>query len=159
MRKSDKVIAESSAERRAYILSRHIVAPSGCHEFSGSISKWGYGTAKVGSECVLVHRISLFHKTGIIGELATHSCDNPRCINADHLSWGTVATNNADMMHRGRNKQPKGDSHALAKLTSSQVKEIRAIGRSMTMARIAAIYGVYYTAISKIINNKTWVQS
>lgn len=52
------------------------------------------------------HRASLFlAKGGDIDDkniFAMHLCDNPPCINPNHLSWGTVLDNNRDTIFKGR---------------------------------------------------------
>ena len=45
-------------------------------------------------------------------EHVMHSCDNPRCINPRHLSYGTRSENAKDMVAKGRNKKPSRDNIA-----------------------------------------------
>lgn len=48
------------------------------------------------------NRLVLFLTTGIIGDLALHKCDNSKCVNPDHLYWGTPQQNVRDAYERGR---------------------------------------------------------
>lgn len=52
------------------------------------------------------NRLVLTLKNGPIpkGLFACHSCDNPKCLNTDHLYLGTPLQNVADMTKRGRSK-------------------------------------------------------
>ncbi len=36
------------------------------------------------------------------GQFVLHECDNPRCINLDHLFLGTAKENSEDMVRKGR---------------------------------------------------------
>lgn len=78
---------------------------SACVEYRGARNADGYGVLPVpvdGSR--LAHRAALAEKLGRpVQGVARHSCDNPPCINQDHLLEGTQADNIADAVARGRN--------------------------------------------------------
>src|SRR5689334_12116829 len=80
-----------------------------CWEWKGSRSKpMGYGriTTRNGS-VELAHRISwmLFRGDIPTGQYVLHHCDNPPCVNPEHLFLGTYSDNNLDMAHKGRHWQ------------------------------------------------------
>lgn len=89
---------------------------------------------------------------------AMHSCDNPPCINPEHLSPGTHAENMADMVRKGRSIGRKGADHHKAKLTDAIVSEILETysDRRTSTAEIAQKYGVSQPTISYILIGKTW---
>lgn len=64
---------------------------------------------------------------GTKGMVVRHKCDNPRCINPEHLELGTYSDNTQDMLKRKRNKTivPLGQNNGRCKLTDEQVQEIR----------------------------------
>jgi hypothetical protein len=80
------------------------VTDRGCLEFTGCVNEKGYGLFSVKNRSRLAHRVSWSLLRGDIpaGMALLHSCDNPRCVNIDHLSIGTRAENNADMIRKGR---------------------------------------------------------
>lgn len=83
------------------------VTGSGCWEWDGSRNDAGYGlftAAHLGLHEILAHRVAYEHFTGPIpdGMLVRHACDNPPCMNPDHLSVGTKQDNAQDMIDRGR---------------------------------------------------------
>jgi hypothetical protein len=84
-----------------------------------------------------------------------HQCDNPLCVNPDHLLSGSHADNVADKVRRGR--QPKGENAFGAKLTDDQVREIRATPRKRgSGVRLARKYGVSDTLIHRIRRGMGW---
>lgn len=83
------------------------VTESGCWEWNGKRNDNGYGifdAKRLGYVLARAHRVMYEHVTGeTIGDLQLrHKCDNPPCVNPDHLIPGTAADNVQDMVERGR---------------------------------------------------------
>lgn len=85
---------------------------------------------------------------------ALHACDNPNCVNPDHLWWGTQAENMADMAAKGRANAPKGEASPLARLTNDAVRAIRR--STEPNSALAVRYGVDKSKICRIKNRKAW---
>ncbi|AXY81724.1 endonuclease [Dickeya phage Katbat] len=64
----------------------------------------GYGTLSIGNKMALAHRVSheLFKGPIPNGQTIMHSCDNPLCVNPEHLSLGNQSLNMRDMYSKGR---------------------------------------------------------
>lgn len=86
-----------------------------------------------------------------------HSCDNPRCINPEHLILGTQRDNVRDMWSKNRQgvKGMPGVKHPLAILKDSDVLEIRS-NLFQSGKSLAIKYGVSVATISMIRSGKTW---
>lgn len=124
-----------------------------CWEWTGGKNDERYGYMRVGIKSEKAHRLSYQWLIGPIpkGKILMHTCDNPSCVNPYHLRVGTQLDNVRDMMEKGRNVT------RTQKLNKEQVLEIRhryACGE--TQQALADEYGVGVTAISKIVNRKTW---
>lgn len=125
----------------------------------------GYGTIHIPGENrrVPAHRFSYERVNGPIprGMHVCHKCDNPPCVNPDHLFLGTHLDNVADKVRKGRAKGhggPPGERCSLSRLNSEQVLEIRrryAQG-GVSQSVLAAEFGVKQPNISEIIIRKTW---
>lgn len=132
---------------------------NGCVIFTGHKDDCGYGRISKDGKLVRVHREVWKQNnpgkeiTGVI----MHSCDNPACINPDHLSHGTQAENIADMVAKGRRVVVQGSKQPDAKLHESQIPEIRRmILADMAYEKIGQKYGVTHGAIRAIATGKTW---
>jgi hypothetical protein len=91
-----------------------------CWIWTGSIDRCGYGHIRVEDKIWQAHRYSLvLHGRDPAGYVAMHSCDNPACVNPDHLSLGTQADNMRDMHNKGRYVKPVG------KLSDTDVRLVR----------------------------------
>ena len=88
--------------------------------------------------------------------LVCHTCDNPRCINPDHLWLGTCADNMKDK--KDKNRQTKGSTVPTSKLTEDEVIEIRnlLIEGELTLEQIKDRFNVGIRAISEINSGKRW---
>ena len=90
-----------------------------------------------------------------IGMCVCHTCDNPPCINPEHLFLGTHAENTRDSITKDRRHSTKGERNGHAKLTFKEVQEIR-MSTNITQVKLAILYGVSRQHISKIKLRKYW---
>jgi len=135
-------------------------AENECWEWLASKTGWGYGTFWYKNRNESASRFSWELHNGKIpeGMLALHKCDNPPCVNPEHLFLGTHKDNALDKQRKNRGNQMCGENQGLSKLTRKQVLEIRGlyIPYKFTVMKLAKIYNVTDVNISKIINRKTW---
>ncbi len=122
-------------------------------------SRAGYGSVVFRGKPQKAHRAAFMreHQCSLLpGVVVRHTCDNPRCVNPDHLLLGDVYDNNRDRDVRGRTA--KGERASKAKLTEEQVLEIRArySKGDCTQRSIALDYDVDHKSICEIVNRKTW---
>jgi hypothetical protein len=115
-----------------------VVGP--CVEHQGRRNPKGYGQVFRQGKTWQAHRWAWAQAHGDPGSAyVLHHCDNPPCVNVDHLFLGTNADNMADM--KAKDRQSK-------KLTTEQVEAIRADERPH--GQIAADYGVCRSNVSMI---------
>ena len=121
----------------------------------------GYGRFSIRGKPWHAHRYSWKLANGDIpkGMYVLHKCDNPPCVNPDHLFIGTAKENFHDAIQKGR-LDVIGESNAGARLTEKEIKEIRkkyTYGHRETGFHVLSkIYGVGKTTIWRIIKRKTW---
>jgi hypothetical protein len=80
----------------------------GCWEWQGQRSVYGYGTLSIKGKNKQAHRVVMELVTGEPippGMIVMHTCDNPPCVNPDHLKIGTQLDNVWDMMEKGRDSK------------------------------------------------------
>ena len=76
----------------------------GCWVWNGATDGDGYGCFSYAGKSYRAHRIALELDGRPPGEMfACHHCDNPSCVNPDHLFVGTNKDNMVDMVAKGRN--------------------------------------------------------
>lgn len=77
---------------------------TGCVEWIGAKQKAGYGAVNTADGVKSTHRLAFEDRFGEIpdGMFVCHRCDNPSCINVDHLFLGTNEDNVQDMKSKGR---------------------------------------------------------
>ena len=126
---------------------------TGCWDWIKSLTHNGYGRfAQSRNKSVRAHRWSYEYFIGHIPEglLVIHNCDNPKCVNPDHLRTGTQKDNMRQMYGAGR--WPK------QKLTPDDAVEIRRMYASgdYLQREIAEVYGVTQHHVSAIIKGRFW---
>ena len=107
------------------------------------------------------HRVAWEKAFGEIpdGLHVLHRCDNPPCVNPEHLFLGTHADNMRDMCDKGRRKggAPTGEKNQLSKLRAADVIEMRNLSaRGVRDATLARLYGVVQSTVYSILTNRTW---
>lgn len=131
-----------------------------CWAWLGDRSPDGYGKFRYKSKYALTHRLAYEFTNGPIpqGMLICHKCDNPSCVNPNHLFVGTYQDNVDDMIAKGRQKKALGENAGRAKLTEVQVMEIRkryAAGDATTVS-LGVEYGVDASTIGSAVKRETW---
>lgn len=155
---------------------------SGCHLWLGSVSGgMGYGTMRVDGKNQRAHRLAWSALNGTIPPkmLICHRCDNPHCINPDHLFLGTYKDNNSDRRSKRRDhwfvrpelaaeqlgkarkvaakNAARGERVSTAKLTSFQVREIKeAVLNGEKQRAVAARFNISQTVVCHIATKKRW---
>lgn len=86
-----------------------------CWNWLGGTSNFGHGrfrTGKASEGMVLAHRFAWEDIMSPVPEekLVLHKCDNPRCVNPQHLFIGTYKDNMQDMIRKGRNRGGRSKS-------------------------------------------------
>lgn len=141
----------------------------GCWEWLGSKNSRGYGRIYGGG---FAHRVAWTQAIGAIpnGMFVCHRCDNPSCVNPDHLFLGTQRDNMRDCKAKGRNSPPpandsyrrnfgrEGEAHPGARLTAAQVRRIREVytGRRGEQLALAREYGVSPSTVHLIVHGRKW---
>lgn len=123
----------------------------------------GYASTSRQGKTYWMHRVVYceYHNvplSSIVGKVVRHTCDNPRCIEPEHLVVGTHQDNMDDMSKRDR--QAKGETQGTSKLITSQILEIRALyiprSKHADQRALAKIYGVDQTTIGRIVRKEHW---
>lgn len=86
--------------------------------------------------------------------LVCHKCDNPRCVNPDHLFLGTPGDNMRDKIAKNRHNIPRGELAPKAILTEEQATAILVDPRPY--AQMAADYGVAASTIGSVKSRHSW---
>lgn len=146
---------------------------------AGRISS-GYGMLRAQSVPLLAHRVGYEIQIGPIPERLhiCHHCDYRLCVRGLHLFTGTPKENYEDSRRKGRHAHGerhgsktrpfvpylkahpeealRGEAHPMAKLTSDEVREIRAIGDALSPTELGRRYGVTRSNVYRILGGLTW---
>ena len=123
----------------------------------------GYGLTKYQGRTVQAHRLHYCLANGVSledikGWQVLHSCDNPSCIEPEHLRLGTHADNMQDRSDRDRCS--KHEARPQSKLTQEAVKDIRDnyqwYSRTHGVGAFGKKYGVDPSTIHDALKGVNW---
>lgn len=177
MIKKSYKLTDNQLERFLYYIEK----TSSCWIWTGDKTVSGYGSFHVYKNKVHIkygaHRLSwaLHHNQNPGKFFICHRCDNPICVNPEHLFAGTQQDNVNDMLSKGRgimqrdpdrlknflklhsNRRARGDAHPGTKLTTVDVENIRALFEFGVPAKtLAKDFGVSKNTIWRVANGTTW---
>lgn len=145
----------------------------GCWNWKASKDRDGYGHAhyylQPGNikKQIRAHRFAMMISGYTIpaGYVVCHKCDNPSCVNPDHLFIGTPNDNNQDKVRKGRQTSLPGSKNSMAKLdeeTARKIKQETIVGNRVgynngsNVKEVAAKYGVHTETVRLIARGITW---
>lgn len=136
--------------------NRYIPEPnSGCWLWLGAINKAGYGQIRYNKKIINAHRYYYQKYNNITlpyNVVVRHKCDNPLCVNPEHMEIGSHQDNMNDMVKR--NRSAKGENHGNNKLTENEV--IHIYHSKLTNRELADYYSVNIETIRLIRVGKSW---
>ncbi len=149
-----------------------------CWMWIGGKSKEGYGKLKLRfkrnniNKSYLAHRVSYRIHNGNFDEslLVCHNCDNPSCVNPNHLFLGTNADNSLDMklksrackgndnwMRKNPDRVKRGLNHPRAKFSAKDISKIFDLkSQGKTGREISNIFEVHEETIYRLLNGKSY---
>lgn len=98
----------------------------------------------------------------IVGKVVRHKCDNPRCINPEHLEIGTHSDNMLDMYARGRNHNSytgvPNERHGMCKISNDTVLKIRELAaQGLTRKELRQMFNLSKSQIQRIVTGASRV--
>ena len=132
--------------------------PEECWEWQRSLTSRGYPrTSHRGVRTIMVHRLAYEVHKGPVppGISVCHKCDNPKCVNPNHLFLGTVTDNQRDKFWKGRH--PHCGTHGRARMTDDEARMVRATAKCPDdYRRFARQFGVGYGTIYNLVRGNSW---
>lgn len=136
-----------------------LITDSGCWEYRGVKDSAGYGVVRRSNgKPDKAHRVSYRELVGEIteGGVICHKCDNPPCVNPEHLWLGTMMENTHDMLAKGRMEYKTGYDARVASITRETVDLVRADWEAEERkrglpGRLAQKYGIGRNTVRRIV--------
>lgn len=156
-----KVQPLSRGQIKSLLESVEFNKQTNCWEWTGYKNKDGYGVVcrKCDDKTIQVkaHRFIYAWICGDIpaGLVVRHSCNNPACVNPEHLLLGTVKENAEDMVKIGHSC--KGTKHPNCKINENVVLKIFDLAKQgFSCVKIGKQVGLGKTRVQIILSGKGW---
>lgn len=141
--------------------------PMGCWRWILAHKGYGYGIFGAKGKKYRAHCLCYFFATGTSpsGRVVMHRCDNPWCVNPDHLCLGTQAENMKDAATKGRMCKGQarksisqvGKDRYNAKIDDETVREVRSLaGTGMSFEAIGNLFGISPSSAHRVARRKSW---
>lgn len=134
-----------------------------CWLWRGSTYRFGYGhfRRKINNKWKMykAHRYAYEYFKGPIpqGAFVCHHCDNPACVNPEHLFTGTAKENTKDMQDKYRWKLIRNPKHKLLSMDiAKQIRQYKKENPAIKLNKIAAFFGTSTQQVSRILRNEIW---
>ena len=149
-----------------------------CWNWLGKVSSGDYGQIRVNNRRRQATHVAWYLTYGYWPLQINHKCDNPSCVNSEHLYEGSQTENMQDCVRRGRlnplfkkghgyglhtrfkngHDLQIGSKHSQAKLTEQQVVDIRYQYRvkNINQTELGRRFGIRQATVSNIITGKLW---
>lgn len=143
-------------EHRFWSKVDKISSANGCWLWTRTSNQRGYGMFRLEGKDVPAHRMSYRMCKGEIpkGMFVCHKCDNPPCVNPEHLFIGTAKDNSDDMIRKGRRGYSPHSKHFLKETDIPLIKDYRNNG--MIYKDIAEMFNVSDRTIGKVCRGERW---
>ncbi len=166
MEKIDRLSLDVLAARLAEKTS---VMSNGCKVWTGAVGKGGYGILSYDGVPIAAHRAAmaikmndkslLVRKKGPLFQprldYVLHDCDNPPCINPDHLHLGGAKQNRAEAM--ARNRVSNVACRTGPKLTREEALEVRETGKTWEgLCDMMKKYKIGQGAVMNIVSGRSY---
>lgn len=127
-----------------------------CWEWIGPLFTSGRGRVSTGSRKCQAHRIAFYIAYNKWPQdCVCHTCDNPICMNPNHLFEGDHNDNNQDRV--AKNRSAIGLNNGRSKLTPNLIPSIRvALANGASYRSIGKTYNVDGATIRDIAIKRSW---
>lgn len=135
------------------------INPDACWDWQAWRDKEGYGGVKIRQKSYRAARIAYSLCKGMLPALLVlHRCDNPSCVNPDHLFLGTAKDNYDDATQKGRARHVCGEALNHNRITEALAQRIVERYRTevVTQYQLAKDYNVSQSRISAIVTGQSW---
>lgn len=153
---SRKLLAKTPKVIRL-IMNIKINHDSKCWEWIGHKDSDGYGSITFKYKTIKSHRESYKIFNGEIPKNLSvlHRCDNPSCINPDHLFLGNQSDNHKDMVSKKRHGF--GERNGMSKLTTAQARKVKNMLKfGFKATEISKKLNLTYSSVQKICKGIRW---
>lgn len=137
-------------------------SPDACWLWESTLFSSGYGTFRMLNRSFRAHRVAYSIINGAIPSgsfVVAHRCDNPKCVNPNHLFLTNQKGNANDRDAKERRVDiPRGAVNGNSKLSTEKVIEMRRRYSDgvISLKSIGLDYGITASNVCAIINRKTW---